>query len=89
MYVTITASKSLSGGQAERVHSFLADFLPPLNTGRSADPCSDGRRLIALGRERVDDHRAHGAGDCPSLLHLSRYSARSGAIACRRVRSSE
>ena len=30
MYVTITASKGLSDEQAQRVHSFLADFLPRL-----------------------------------------------------------
>ena len=30
MYVTITTSKSLSSEQAERVHSFLDEFLPRL-----------------------------------------------------------
>lgn len=30
MYVTITASKGLSGEQAERVHGFLDEFLPRL-----------------------------------------------------------
>ena len=30
MYVTITASRGLSEAHAERVHGFLADFLPRL-----------------------------------------------------------
>ena len=30
MYVTITASRGLSSEQAERVHRFLAEFLPRL-----------------------------------------------------------